>query len=118
VQLRINYQELQHGVFYQRRGLKIGTFPVAHRGPGCFGFLFEEESRLPFLAQEAERLGVPAGPERRLLVQGQSIGLAERTAEVQRRCRTALQAQADALMATANHLFAHTNHVDLTLASV
>ena len=45
-------------------------------------------------------------------------GLAERTAQVQRRCRTALQAQADALMATANHLFAHTNHVDLTLASV
>ena len=45
-------------------------------------------------------------------------GLAERTAQVQRRCRTALQAQADALMATANHLFAHTNHVHLTLASV
>ena len=34
-------------------------------------------------------------------------GLAKRTAEVQRRCRTTLQAQADALMATANQLFAH-----------
>jgi transposase len=45
-------------------------------------------------------------------------GLAKRTAEVQRRCRTALQAQADALIATANQLFAQTNHVDLTLASV
>jgi transposase len=46
-------------------------------------------------------------------------GLADRTAEVQSRCRTILQAQADALVATANHLFGQTNHhVDLTLVSV
>ena len=45
-------------------------------------------------------------------------GLAERTAEVQQRCRTILQAQADALMISANQLFAQTNHVDLTLVSV
>jgi hypothetical protein len=45
-------------------------------------------------------------------------GLAERTAEVQQRCRTVLQAQADALMATANQLFAQKHHVDLTLALV
>jgi transposase len=45
-------------------------------------------------------------------------GLAQRTTEVQRRGRTALQAQADALMATPNPLFAHKNHVALTLALV
>ena len=45
-------------------------------------------------------------------------GLAERTAEVQQRCRTELQAQADALVATANQFFAQTKHVDLTLRSV
>jgi transposase len=45
-------------------------------------------------------------------------GLAERAAEVQSRCRTALQAQADALMATANQLLGQTEHVDPTLASV
>ena len=45
-------------------------------------------------------------------------GLAQRAVEVQCRCRTALQAQADALMATANQLFGQTNHVDLTLVSV
>ena len=45
-------------------------------------------------------------------------GLAERAAEVQQRCRTVLQAKADALMATAHQLFAQTHHVDLTLASV
>ena len=45
-------------------------------------------------------------------------GLAERTAEVQQRCRTILQAQADALVATANQLFTQEQHVDLTLALV
>lgn len=45
-------------------------------------------------------------------------GLATRTTEVQQRCRTILQAQADALMATANQLVDQTNHVDFTLVSV
>lgn len=45
-------------------------------------------------------------------------GLAERTAEVQQRCRTTLQAQADALLVSANLLFAQTHHVDFTLVSV
>ena len=45
-------------------------------------------------------------------------GLAKRTGEVQRRCRTTLQAQADALIASTNQLFVPTNHVDLTLALV
>lgn len=75
VQLKIDYQELHAGVFWQWRGLRITAFPVAHRGPGCFGFLFEEEGHRPFLAKVAERLEVPAGPERKLLVQGQPITL-------------------------------------------
>ena len=45
-------------------------------------------------------------------------GLAERRAEVQRRCRSALQALADALVATAAQPSAQPNHVDFTLASV
>lgn len=45
-------------------------------------------------------------------------GLAQRIAEVQRRCRTVLQAQADALTATTHQLFAQPHHVDLTLALV
>lgn len=45
-------------------------------------------------------------------------GLAERAAEVQCRCRTKLQAETDALTATANQLFGHVNHVALTLVSV
>ncbi len=75
VQLRIEFRELEPGIFWQRRGLTIQAFPVVHRGPGCFGFSFEEESRRPFLPEEAGRLGVPAGPERKLLVQGQAVTL-------------------------------------------
>ena len=45
-------------------------------------------------------------------------GLTERTAEVQSRCRTTLQAQADTLMAAANELLGQINHVDFTLVSV
>jgi transposase len=44
--------------------------------------------------------------------------LSERAAEVQRRCRRNLQAQADALVEAANQLFVYTNHVDFTLVSV
>lgn len=65
------------GVIWKDDGMSISAFPVSHRGPGCFGYLFQEESRQPFLAEEAERLGVPPGPERRLLVQGQAITLAD-----------------------------------------
>jgi transposase len=45
-------------------------------------------------------------------------GLTERTAEVQSRCRTTLQAQADTLLAAANELYDQMNHVDFTLVSV
>ena len=45
-------------------------------------------------------------------------GLATRTMEVQQRCRTILQARADALMATASQLAVQKNHVDFTLVSV
>jgi ribonuclease Z len=79
VQLKIDYHEIQPGVIWRHRGLTITAFPVMHRGPGCFGFLFEEESRRPFLVEEAERLGVPAGPERKLLVRGEPITLADGT---------------------------------------
>ena len=77
VQLRIDYQELKPGVIWKHRGLTVRTFPVVHRGPGCFGFVFEEDSRRPFLVEEAERLGVPSGPERKQLVRGESITLAD-----------------------------------------
>ena len=54
------------------RLLPTVAFPVTHRGPGNFGFVFQEKARRPFLADKAEALGVPAGPERARLVRGQA----------------------------------------------
>ena len=55
----------------------LSAFPVVHRGPGCFNFLFEEKSRRPFLAEKAEALAVPFGPERARLVRGEAVTLAD-----------------------------------------
>jgi ribonuclease Z len=55
----------------------LSAFSVRHRGPDCYGFLFEEKARRPFLVDKAEELGVPSGPERAQLVRGQAITLAD-----------------------------------------
>jgi ribonuclease Z len=48
---------------------------VVHRGPSL-GYLFRERARRPFLADRADELGVPQGPERRQLVAGHPVTLA------------------------------------------
>jgi ribonuclease Z len=73
--LRIDFIELKPGVILEDRRFQVRAFPVLHRGPECFGFTFEEKAQRPFLVEKAEALGVPAGPERRLLVNGKSITL-------------------------------------------
>ncbi len=55
---------------------RLSAFHVHHRGPDCFGFLFEEKSRRPFQVEKAEALGVPFGPERAQLVRGEVVTLA------------------------------------------
>ena len=64
-------------VILEDERLVVSAFPVQHRGPGCFGFTFEEKARRPFLAEKAEALGVPFGPERARLVQGEAVTLAD-----------------------------------------
>jgi ribonuclease Z len=75
--LRIEFIELRPGVVMEDDKFWLRAFPVSHRGPDCFGFTFEEKSHRPFLAGKAEALGVPAGPERKRLVQGKPITLAD-----------------------------------------
>lgn len=58
---------------------KVSAFAVQHRGPDCLGFVFEEKARRPFLADVATKLGVPNGPVRRTLVNGEPITLADGT---------------------------------------
>lgn len=73
--LRFVLVDLKPGVVLEDDSFQLSAFPVSHRGPDNFGFVFTEKPRRPFLAEQAEALGVPAGPERALLVRGQSITL-------------------------------------------
>lgn len=65
------------GVFIEQDDFQISAFPVQHRGPDCLGYVFEEKGRRPFLPEAAEALGVPPGPLRRNLVEGQAVTLAD-----------------------------------------
>ena len=73
--IEIEYHEIGPGVIMEDDKFTLRAFPVEHRGPDCLGFVFEEKPHRPFLVDKAEALGVPAGPERRRLVQGESITL-------------------------------------------
>ncbi len=75
-QLHIELIEVRPGVVLEDGDFEVVAFPVAHRGP-CVGYLFREKPRRPFLNDVAEALGVPRGPERRQLVAGQAITLAD-----------------------------------------
>jgi ribonuclease Z len=74
---KIELIPIEAGVLIEESDLRISAFPVTHRGPSCFGFLFEESARRPFLADRAEALGIPAGPIRRDLVSGKAVTLAD-----------------------------------------
>jgi ribonuclease Z len=52
-----------------------GPFPVMHRGDDCFGFVFEEKPRPRLLPDRLAALNVPAGPERRRLIEGEEVVL-------------------------------------------
>lgn len=63
------------GPIVEEADFSLSAFPVTHRGPGCFGFLFEKHPRRPFLPDRAEALGIPVGPIRRELVKGERVTL-------------------------------------------
>ncbi len=73
--MRIEFIQLQPGILMENSKFHLRVFPVWHRGADCFGFTFEEKARRPFLVEKAEALGVPPGPERKLLVNGETITL-------------------------------------------
>ncbi len=77
VELEIVYIELKAGRILELKNLTIDAFPVVHRGSGCFGFVLQEKTKRPFLVEQAEQLGVPVGPERKRLVAGEAITLAD-----------------------------------------
>ena len=74
--IKIDFIEVRPGVVLEDDTFELVAFPVVHRGP-CLGYLFREKPRRPFLADQADALGVPQGPERRRLVSGESVTLAD-----------------------------------------
>ena len=73
--IAINMVQIQPGVILEEKDFTISAFPVFHRGQDCYGFRFEEKGKQPFMAEKADELGVPSGPLRRELVQGNTITL-------------------------------------------
>jgi ribonuclease Z len=73
--VEINFQELEEGVIFDNGDFTVTAFPVYHRTPDCYGFLFEERSRRPFLTEKADKLKIPPGPWRGDLVAGKEATL-------------------------------------------
>lgn len=71
----IHLRTLEPGVFFEAEDFTVSAFPVHHRSPDNFGYLFEEKSRRPFLPEKAEELRIPPGPWRRDLVAGKAVTL-------------------------------------------
>lgn len=73
--VNVSLNEIIPGVIFEDGGFTVSAIPVSHRGPDCFGYVFEEAAHRPFLAEKADKLGVPHGPIRRDLVQGKTVTL-------------------------------------------
>lgn len=71
----LTLREIKPGVFFEAEDFTITAFSVTHRGPDCLGYCFETKARRPFLAEKADALGVPFGPQRRELVNGMVVTL-------------------------------------------
>ena len=74
--MKLRFNDVKPGRILGDKSFELSAFPVTHRGSGNFGYLFREKPHRPFLADRAEALGVPFGPERKLLVAGQPVELA------------------------------------------
>ena len=72
-QYDLQFQVLQEGLAFTHRQLECHAFPTRHRLKHSYGFVFQEKPRRRFLPEAAARLGIPAGPERRQLLAGESL---------------------------------------------
>jgi ribonuclease Z len=75
--LKVAAIALEPGVILDNQHLRLRAFPVSHRATDAFGFLFEVRSRRRMLPEQLDRLGVPPGPERGRLLDGEPVILAD-----------------------------------------
>lgn len=67
--------EIKPGVIFEAEDFSVTAFSVSHGKADSLGYIFEEKARRPFLAEKADALGVPFGPERKALVNGEAVTL-------------------------------------------
>ncbi len=77
--LRFEPIDAKDRFIFSHRQLTCQAFPTRHRLHASYGFTFQEKSKRRFLSEAADRLSVPAGPERRQLLAGESIRNAQGT---------------------------------------
>ena len=65
------------GLIFDAPDFTVSAFPVSHRGPDCYGYLFEEKGRQPFLPDKAAAFGILPGPLYGRLANGENITLAD-----------------------------------------
>lgn len=73
--LEIHLMEVAEGQVFCDNDFEVMAFPVHHRGPDSFGYLFGVKPRRPFLPEKAEALNIPPGPWRKELVKGFEVSL-------------------------------------------
>jgi ribonuclease Z len=73
--MEIQLIDVKEGTIFDTDDFSVSAFPVYHRGQDCFGYLFEEKARWPFLPEKADALNIPPGPWRRELVSGKAVTL-------------------------------------------
>ena len=66
---------LAPGTIIEDDQLRVRAFPVTHRAADSFGFAFEDKPRPRLRPDRLAALGVPAGPERRRLLEGEVVRL-------------------------------------------
>jgi ribonuclease Z len=73
--VEITLEPLEPGLVFEEGDFTVSAFSVYHRTPDCYGFVFEERARRPFLPEKAEVLKIPPGPWRGALVRGEEVTL-------------------------------------------
>jgi ribonuclease Z len=73
--IEVRYEPIEPGAIIEDERLCVRAFPVSHRGAESFGFVFEERPRPRLRPERLAALAVPAGPERRRLLRGETVVL-------------------------------------------
>jgi ribonuclease Z len=73
--IALDLETLEPGALIAEEGFTIRAFPVEHGGTESFGFLFEMPPRRTMRRDRLDALGIPDGPLRGRLAQGETVVL-------------------------------------------